>query len=60
MLIFMWYAYKFKLDNAKRGIPSQGAKVDLDLWPRDKKSIGFLLSSWTTYMQSLKVIEQKL
>ena len=25
---------------------TQSAKVDLDLWPRDPKSIGFLLSSW--------------
>ena len=28
------YKYKvIKLDNTKTGIPSQGAKVDLDLWP---------------------------
>ena len=38
----------------------QSAKVDLDLWPRDPKSIGFLLSSSTTYKWSLKVIGQKL
>ena len=35
-------------------------KFDLDLWPREPKSIGFLLSSGTTYMWSLKVIGQKL
>ena len=46
-----------KLDNAKRGIPSQGGKIDLDLWHSDPKSIGFLPSSLTTYMWSLKVIE---
>ena len=39
---------------------TQSAKVDFDLWPRDPKSIGFLLSSSTTYMWSLKVIGQKL
>ena len=36
------------------------AKVDLDLWPRNPKSIGFPLSSSTTYMWSLKVIGQTL
>ena len=41
-----------KLDNAKRGIPSQGAKVDLDIWPRDPKAIGFLLSSLRMCMWS--------
>ena len=45
-----------KLDNAKRGIPSQGAKVDLEIWPCNPKSIGFFLLSWTIYMWSLKVI----
>ena len=44
-----------KLDNAKRGIPSQGGKIDLD-----PKSIGFLPSSYTTYMWSLIVIGLKL
>ena len=34
--------FKVKLDNAKRGIPSQGGKVDLDLWSRDPKSKGIL------------------
>ena len=34
--------------------------LDLDLWPCDPKSIGFLISSFTTYMWSLKVIGQKL
>ena len=29
---------------------TQSAKDDLDLWPHDPKSIGFLLSSSTTYM----------
>ena len=29
---------------------TQSAKVDHDLWPRDPNSIGFLLSSSTTYM----------
>ena len=50
------------LDNAKRGILSQGegSKVDVDLWPSDPKSIEFLPSSSTTYMWSLKVIGQKL
>ena len=52
--------YIIELDNAKHGIPSQGGKVDLDLWPRDSKSIGFLLSSSKTYMWTLKVIWQKL
>ena len=37
----------------------QSAKVDLDLWPRDPKSIGFLLS-WQMCMWILKVIGQKL
>ena len=39
-----------KLDNAKRGIPSQGGKIDLDLWPHDPKSIGILPSSSIYYM----------
>ena len=39
---------------------TQSTKVDLDLWTHDQKSIGFLLSSSTTYMWSLKVIGQKL
>ena len=39
---------------------TQSAKVDLDLWPRDPKSIGFLLSTWWMCMWSLKVIGQKL
>ena len=39
---------------------TQSAKVDLDLWSRDPKSIGFLLSSWRMCMWSLKVIGQKL
>ena len=39
---------------------TQSAKVDLDLWPPDQKSIGFFLSPSTTYMWSLKVIGQKL
>ena len=34
----------------------QSAKVDLNLWPHDVKSIGFLLSSSATYIWSLKVI----
>ena len=34
-------------------------KFDLDLSPCDPKSIGFLLSSWTTYMWSLKLVWQK-
>ena len=43
----------------------QSAKVDLDLlqvdlWPCDPKSIETLLSLWTSYMWSLKVIGQKL
>ena len=58
-LTLLWQNY-WKLDNAKRGIPSQGGKVDLDLWPRDPKSIGFLLSSWWMCMWSMKVIGQKL
>ena len=36
------------------------AKVDLCLWPRDPKSIGFLLPSSTTYMWSLEVLGKKL
>ena len=39
---------------------TQSAKVDLDLRPRDPKSIGFLLLSWWICMWSLKVIGQKL
>ena len=39
---------------------TQSATVDLDLWPHDPKSIGFLLSSSTTYIWSLKVIRQQL
>ena len=39
---------------------TQSAEIDLDLRPRDQKSIGFLLSSSTTYKWSLNVIEQKL
>ena len=35
---------------------TQSAKDDIDLWPLDPKSIGFLLSSSTTCMWSLKVI----
>ena len=35
---------------------TQSRKIDLDLWPRDPKWIGFLLSPSTTYMWSLKVI----
>ena len=38
----------------------QSPKVDVDFWPRDPKSIGFLLSSSTTYMWSFIVIGQKL
>ena len=38
----------------------QSAKVDLDIWPHDPKSIGFLISLSTTCMWSLKVIGQKL
>ena len=58
---------KFESDWAKTAVAivstrsyTQSATVDLDLWPRDPKSIGFLLSSFTTYMWSLKVIGQKL
>ena len=39
---------------------TQSAKVDFDLWSRDQKSIGSLLLLSTTYMLSLKVIDQKL
>ena len=58
---------KFENDWAKTAVCivstrsyTQSAKVDFDLWPHDSKSIGFLLSSSTTYMWSLKVIGQKL
>ena len=44
---------KFESDWAKTVVAivstrfyTQSAKVDLDLWPREPKSIGFLLSSW--------------
>ena len=39
----MWnvLAYYVQLDNAKRDIPSQGAKVDFEIWPSDPKSIGW-------------------
>ena len=43
-----------------KALYTKSAKVDLDLWPRDTKSIGFLLSSYTTCMWSLKAIWQKL
>ena len=33
-------------------------KYDLDLYPRDRKPIGFLLSASATYMWSFKVIWQ--
>ena len=66
-LIMVNVHVKFESDWAKTevGIVStrsytQSAKVDLDLWPRDPKSIGFLLSSWWMCMWSLKVIGQKL
>ena len=51
---------KIEVDNEKCGIPSQGGEIYLDLWPWDPKSVGFLPSSPTTYMLSLKVIELKL
>ena len=58
---------KFESDWAKTVVAivptrsyTQSAKLDLDLWPHDPKWIGFLLSSFTTYMWSLKVIGQKL
>ena len=38
----------------------QSAKFDIDLWPCEPKSIGFLHSSWITYMWSLKAIALKL
>ena len=38
----------------------QSAKVDFDLWPCNPKPKGFLLSSSTMCMGSLKVIGQKL
>ena len=30
--LFQW---PNKLDNAKRGIPWQGSKIDHDIWPQD-------------------------
>ena len=39
---------------------TQSTKIDTDLWPRDPKSIGSLLSLSTTYMWSLKKIWLKL
>ena len=58
---------KFESDWAKTVVAivstrsyTHSVTVDLDFWPRDPKSIGFLLSSSTTYMWSLKVIGQKL
>ena len=39
---------------------TQSSEVDFDLWSRDPKSKDALLSSTTTYMWSLKVIDQKL
>ena len=38
-----------QIDNAKRGIPSQGGKIDLDLWPHDPKSIGVQAKLTLTY-----------
>ena len=40
LLILMFFSHV-------HNIPSQGGKVDLDLWPHDPKSIGFLPSSST-------------
>ena len=34
---------EMKLDNTKRGMPLQGGKVDLDLWPLDQKSVSPLI-----------------
>ena len=58
---------KFGSDWANTGIcivfirfNTQSAKVDLDRWPFDPKSIGALLSKSTTCMWSLKVIWQNL
>ena len=66
-LIMVNVHVKFKSDWAKTVVaivPTrfyiQSAKVDLDLWPRDLKSIGSLLSSWWMYIWSLKVIGPKL
>ena len=67
LLIIQNSHVKFQSDWAKTvvcivstGSYTQSAKVDLDLWPRDPKSIGFLLSSWWMCTLSLKVIGQKL
>ena len=38
----------------------ESSKFDLDLWPRDPKSMWFFLSSLTCYMWNFKVIGQKL
>ena len=56
---------KFEINWAKTvvcslSIMSFTQSVKVDLWPCDLKSIGFLLSSRTVYMWSLKVIGQKL
>ena len=52
-----WLGKKCSLYRAHK-ISQQNPKVDL--WPNDPKTIGFLLSSSTTCMWSLKVIGQKL
>ena len=65
-LMYLTFTYNkavySQLDNAKCGIPLQGAKVDHDNWPYeyDPKWIGSLLSSSTTFIWSLEVIGQKL
>ena len=52
--VWKWLDKKWSLVHVHK--VSQRAKVDLDLWSHEQKSIGFLTSS-TTYIRSIKVIE---
>ena len=60
------YILKFESDQAKLVVChayklfTQTAKVDICLWPFNKKWIGFILSKSTTSMWSWKLIGQKL
>ena len=62
LLIINNFHVKFESDRTKTAVCivptmfyTQSTNIDLALWPRDAKSIGFLLSSSTTYMWRLIV-----
>ena len=65
LLIIPNLRVNFERDWAKTLVPTvstrsytQSARIDLDLWPRDPKSRGFLFSSFTTNMWSLKWLDK--